>query len=558
MRKAWTCAALAALLAATAPQRAAPASALFPSAGAEIASRADAIASARAFIGSSTPTTPDAMATWLRRYDALLVELQRHDIYVYLRAEEDDRDTADAGADDALGSLQNRLDDRVVAAARTLGQVTIARWTMAKSLAPYRYLLESSLAAGAHRLSAADARSVDAAITPILTAAARTYKALRASSPAIAERQDAFAALLVSIAAANNGLAVLRGFSGAPQASYFDKSLAPESVERALRAVRASTAYAAYRKVSQLARTPLQTPPPIPLGRAAELIVDAAKPMGPQYAAAYAALTSPANGRLEICTSEHCDKTGFSLGFVGVPSIVFYAGYDGSTNSARALSHESGHAVHREFMSQHQNIAAYNEGPHFLFESFAIFNELLFLEHLYRTAASNSDRAFYLDSFLGDATFQVFGSAEETDLESAIYRGVADGSLRTAEDFNGLTVRTFSVYDPTVSADAGAKLYWARDRLFFTDPLYDVNYLYAGLLALRYFAAFERDPRGFSPRYVAFLKNGFDDSPAVLEKRFLGIDLNNEPALVASADALLKGRTSVLAALYAQEAPVKR
>jgi hypothetical protein len=75
-------------------------------------------------------------------------------------------------------------------------------------------------------------------------------------------------------------------------------------------------------------------------------------------------------------------------------------------------------------MARHQPIAAYNRGPAFMFESFAIFNELLFLDHLYRTAADNAARAYYLKYFLDDATFQVYGSAEETELESAIYRGV--------------------------------------------------------------------------------------------------------------------------------------
>jgi hypothetical protein len=60
-----------------------------------------------------------------------------------------------------------------------------------------------------------------------------------------------------------------------------------------------------------------------------------------------------------------------------------------------------------------------------------------------------------------------------------------------------------------------------------------VNYLYAGLLALQYFSDFERDPAVFSRRYVALLKNGFND----------------EPALVANASALIQRRTDLLKAL---------
>ena len=44
----------------------------------------------------------------------------------------------------------------------------------------------------------------------------------------------------------------------------------------------------------------------------------------------------------------------------------------------------------------------------------------------------------------------MFGSAEETDLESAIYRGVDDGTIRTAADLNALTLTVFARYDPGV------------------------------------------------------------------------------------------------------------
>jgi oligoendopeptidase F len=185
-----------------------------------------------------------------------------------------------------------------------------------------------------------------------------------------------------------------------------------------------------------------------------------------------------------------------------------------------------------------------------MFESFAIFNELLFLNHLYETAPTDAQRAYYLNYFLQDAAFQVYGSAEETELESAIYRGVDDGTLKTAADFDALTSRIFARYDPASASDPATALYWARDRLYFTDPLYDVNYLNAGLLALAYFSVFQSDPNTFSKAYIALLKNGFNDSPAALVRHFLGINPSDESALVASAAALIDARTQILAKLY--------
>ena len=298
----------------------------------------------------------------------------------------------------------------------------------------------------------------------------------------------------------------MRGFSGAAPAAYFDRDIEPTSVERTLSAVRASNAYAQYLAVA--ARAPKQrfTPPRYAIADALALVLAAEQPMGAAYAGAYAQLLDPANQRLDICTAPECDDDGFSVGFSGLDSGVYYGAFDGNVRTVRAIAHESGHAVHREFMSRYQPIAAYNRGPAFMFESFAIFNELLFINHLYERATSDAERAYYLNYFLDDATFQVFGSAQETELESAIYHGVDNATIKTAADFEALNAAVFARYDAAAATDPATRLYWARNRLFFTDPLYDVNYLYAGLLALEYFMRFERDPAGFAPRYVALLK----------------------------------------------------
>ncbi|HEU5480144.1 MAG TPA: M3 family metallopeptidase, partial [Candidatus Tumulicola sp.] len=377
---------------------------------------------------------------------------------------------------------------------------------------------------------------------------------LRKSGGAIESHQDTYAALLVSIGSARNGVARLRGFETATEASYFDRSIDPASVERTLRAVRASGAYGRYLGVAAKAPKPAFTPGRFAIPDALALILAAERPMGTDYANAYAELFDPANRRLEICTAPECDDTGFSVGFAGVESGVYFGNFDGETHSLRAVAHESGHAVHREFMARNQPIAAYNRGPSFMFESFAIFNELLFLNYVYQRAATDAQRAYYLNYFLDDATFQVYGSAEETDLESAIYRGIAEGTVKTAADFDALNLKIFARYDPAAGTDPATQLYWARNRLYYTDPLYDVNYLYAGLLALAYFKEFERAPQAFVPRYVALLKHGFDDSPAALERRFLGIDLSDEPALVESAAATIDARTQTLAKLYSSPA----
>jgi len=55
-------------------------------------------------------------------------------------------------------------------------------------------------------------------------------------------------------------------------------------------------------------------------------------------------------------------------------------------------------------------------------------------------------------------------------------------------------------------------------QLMFEDPLYLVNYLYAGLFATKAYAMIREDAPGFRQRYLAYLKGGFDAPPDVLNR----------------------------------------
>lgn len=532
----------------------------FPSAAAEAASRARLMADARDFerTDAAPIRTADDLRRWIERYDALLEAVERHDVYVYLRSEENDADVADAQADSTLGDLEGAVSAHFNDVVAAVGTAKIERFLRSDArLALYRYLLESS------RAKPAAARIAAKVAEPTIESMGAAYTALRKRAIAaqpnekwapFAQHEDAFAAMLIAIASARNGSARVSGYPSAVEAAYASRSLQPESVERTLAAVRASNAYAQYHAMlaSDVAKhAAVFEPPHVAIDEAIQLVLAATQPMGQEYAAAYRALLDPKNERFELCMGTACADDGFSVGFAGMESGVFIGGYDGSIKRVKVIAHEAGHAVHREFMAAHQPIAAYNSGPNWMFESFAIFNELLFYDSLYRKATTNAERAYYLNLFVDDATFQVFGSAEETDLEAGVYRGVAAGRIRSAADLDALTMRTFERYDPTAATTPEIRNYWARDRLYFTDPLYDVNYLYAGLLALRYFDMYERDPRRFSKHYVALLGNGFNDSSAVLERKFLGIDLGDTAGLVRNASALVARRTALLEKLYA-------
>ena len=518
----------------------------------ELRSRTEVLTSARSFNAEDLPNTPAAILEWLKRYEDLLQSVRRHDVYLHLRSAENIRDSDAATADRAMADVEDAMTNRITDAAQALGESQINRLTQAPALGAYRVLLNQAYLRGAHRVGATGGQQSKVAENSALASAASRYNELRKRGESIGEHQDEYAALLISIATARNQLAHTRGFSSAADAAYFDRSLSLTSVGRTLGAVRASHVYSNYRRLAATAPMSGGHVPEISFSDAVPLIVAATKGVSDEYASMYDALLNPLNHRVELCNGAECEEGGFSVGFSGATSGLYLNGYRGTVNNVRALAHESGHAVHRELMSRNQTHAAYNIGPSFMLESFSIFSELLLLDHLYHSAPSDDQRRYYLNAFVNDATFQVFGSAEETELEAAICDGVQAGTVKSANDLNELTRGIFARYDPASATTANTPLYWARNRLYFTDPMYDVNYLYAGLLALKYFTEMERAPASFGPRYVALLKNGFTDSPSVLEQKFLGIDFSNERALVADASTFIEIRISALERLYAQ------
>ena len=79
--------------------------------------------------------------------------------------------------------------------------------------------------------------------------------------------------------------------------------------------------------------------------------------------------------------------------------------------------------------------------------------------------------------------------------------------------------------------------------------MYYVNYVFAQMLALKYYELFQTDPRGFVPKYLALVKNGFDAPPSALLKKFLGFDFK-DPKLVSQALSVVETKLADLQKLY--------
>jgi oligoendopeptidase F len=275
-------------------------------------------------------------------------------------------------------------------------------------------------------------------------------------------------------------------------------------------------------------------------------------PLGPEYGRELAELLDPANGRMDIVPGPNRKSGGFSRGFPGVTTAFYSAGYEGYYNDLRVIAHESTHAIHRQLMNNHDVLPVYASGPGFLFESFAILNELLLPDYLYTHARDDSARRYFLEQFFDGKGMAMFFVAQDAALEQAIHEGVIHGDLRTADDLDRLTATVNARFSIWGAEYPQLNERWMTSGLFYEDPLYDINYVYGAMLALEYYRMLRADPRGFAKRYIALLGNGFDAQPSELLQRFLGIDLN-DPRLLSDAVAVLDAKLDELQKEYGHD-----
>ena len=89
--------------------------------------------------------------------------------------------------------------------------------------------------------------------------------------------------------------------------------------------------------------------PVTPLADAGRIFHDAFAGLGAEYQEALDALLNPANGRADILPGGAPNRytAGFSIGFTGSASMLFFGRYDGTFKDLSVIAHEGGHATHR-------------------------------------------------------------------------------------------------------------------------------------------------------------------------------------------------------------------
>jgi oligoendopeptidase F len=559
-------------------------------------------------LSSAAPSDPTELRNYLHRSELLIAELQRHGAYLYLRASRDLEDRADADASDQADEAVQALIAKVETALSALGPVEFAKVASAEpALVRYGYILKRAALELPHNLPA-DEQAVLVAIADPAAAnlwtlyqqtmrsttfpkldtpdgrfdAKKDARLLNANPDrsirraawegrmnGYASRADIYAGILLGVVRLNHRVAQLKHFPDAPSSAYFAKDLDRAAVTEAIHTIESHAQlqkdYQHLQKEHFAAVTgigdahiwdmPLPEPgltvPRMTFEQTRVASLAALAPLGAAYVEHFRQLLDPSNGRLDI-DSDQGKRTngGFSIRAPGVPTGLFVEAYgSGLLGDSRTVIHEGGHAIHGQLMSEAGISPFYARGPNWMFEAFAALNEFLLYDYLYQSAKDPRTKAYYLRALIDDMAFGVFGSAEEATLEQSIYDGVAAGTLGNASDLDALTLSIWNKYEIWAESDPQLAHYWITKSLMVQDPLYQVNYLYAGTLAIKMFDMAKQDPVSFQKRYLTLLREGFYTSSSELLEKFFGRS-QMQQQLVDDDIKIMKQKILALSEIY--------
>jgi oligoendopeptidase F len=514
----------------------------------------------------------------------------RHYTYLYLRNAVDTTDQTSLAESDAL---ESEVEERTAFLRQELLGISDRALTRLIARKPalnkYRFAIDTVRRYRPYTLSLKEEELLSS-IAPNNSWPYDLYERLRADTPTVpapqstteakdrealfkqkyanrAGQRELYAFALMKLASLRTRLADVRHFPDAASEVYFNSYLTKTEVDDLVKQIaQKADLYKRYERIRadhvkqfsgltdvnvwDLSLRPKNLRVPrFNIEQGTEIIRNALAPFGPDYGRELAALLDPANGRMDIVPGPHRKRGGFSKGFIGTDSVFFSGGFTGSYNDLRVLTHESTHAVHRQLMTSHQVLPAYAEGPHYLFEAFAIFSELLLPDYLFDHESDPLLKQFYLEQFLDGKGTIMFVVAPEVATEHAVYESVKRGAVKSADDLDRLTKQIYARYSIWAGKHDELKAKWMDIGLMYEDPFYDVNYIYGALLALKFYELFKRDPQHFISNYTALMRNGFDAPPDVLLRRFLNIDLR-DPRLLSDALSVIQGKIDLLETSY--------
>ena len=276
--------------------------------------------------------------------------------------------------------------------------------------------------------------------------------------------------------------------------------------------------------------------------------------LGPQYSEDLKELLNPENHRLDIVQGENRIPGAFAYGYYGAPFVFYSFTFHGYLEDVLTLAHEGGHVVHYDLIYKNKVPVVYADGPSYFTESFAMLNEFVTGDYLYKKASTNEEKIYYLEQWLNVAMRRFFDIVMRSEFEYRAYKKIQAHEITEAAQIHELWKEEGLKYigDDYQRHDF-MKYGWSFTPHYFTSPRYYINYLFANLMAINYYSKHLNEP-GFDANYVAMMVNGFPDTPVRLLEKY--VKLNPfDPAAVRSSMQIFEQKLAELEDLYKASPP---
>ncbi len=271
-------------------------------------------------------------------------------------------------------------------------------------------------------------------------------------------------------------------------------------------------------------------------GRA--LVMEALKPLGPDYAGALEEGTDPASGWVDVYPNAKKDSGAYMSGSAYDVHPYVLLNYDDTFDAVSTLAHEFGHAMHSVFTNRNQPFH-YADYSTLAAETASTSNEEILLTYLLRRTRDPETRLWLLNQRLENIRLTIFRQTLFAEFEMRIHEQAEKGEPLTADFVNGLYADLVKAYyGPDYAMAPDDAIEWA-----FISHFYYNFYVYTYALGLTsgISIAQQMDRKGKAgleaiERYKKHLLSAGGSKPPLVILREAGVDLETQAPILDMLD----------------------
>src|SRR4051812_29210553 len=415
-------------------------------------------------------------------------------------------------------------------------------------------------------LSTADARfpKIRLSTGEEVTVSYGQYRAILATRPQQADRENAFVALHDTYKASLNTYASLynsvcqrdwfharaRGYTSTLDAALHGDNIPPSVVENLITTTRAGVS--PLRRYHQLRRRMLKVPSyhvydfSIPLvsfdkkydyEQVLDWIVEAVKPLGPDYQALMR--KGFASRWIDVYENEGKRSGAYSAPVYGIHPYMLL-NYTDTMDDVFTTAHEMGHSMHT-ILSHESQPFIYSDYTIFVAEVPSTLSEALLLEYMLARSTDPTERIVLLQHAIDNITGTFFTQVLFADYELRAHRLAEQDRPITAEILTDTYTQLLKdYYGDAVDLNPFTGITWSRIPHFFNSPYYVYQYATCFASAAKIAKQIMAKDGGSAEardRFLPLLRAGGSDYPMEL-LRTAGVDLSQPDTVLAVVEQL--------------------